>query len=122
MLKRTRKFVLWLLLACMPLQSIAALADLPCCGEPDERTNQSAPEAPCHNDAADQPTVDQPQDRQTGTHGCAAMDCGHHCFSVIPGVARSTPVYQATAYERRLPASFQSFFPERPKRPPQASA
>jgi len=118
MLKRTRKFVLWLLLACLPLQSIAGVAKLPCCDEHDVPALQSTPAPPCDHDAADPPQ----QDSQNGAHGCTAMDCSHHYFSAVPAALQAGSVYHGAVYAQGRPDSFQSFFPERPKRPPLAVA
>jgi hypothetical protein len=50
------------------------------------------------------------------------MDCSHHYFSAVPAALQAGSVYHGAVYAQGRPDSFQSFFPERPKRPPLAVA
>jgi len=111
MLIRICNLVLVLLLACLPLQSVAGPAHILSC---DDTTQAAADGLHVHDDGDEHPAQDVP----AGAGGISSHDCCQHYFS---GVVHSTSldvsptrlVYVAVGL-----ASFYSFFPEHLKRPP----
>lgn len=111
MLIRIRKLVLYLLLACLPLQSVAGPAHMLLC---DDATSAAASGSHVHDDGDEHPAHDGPADQG----GTSSHDC---CQQYFPGVLHSSsPDSSQTGivYVPVGPASFYSFFPERLKRPP----
>ena len=112
MLIRIRKLVLSLLLVCLPLQSVAGPAQLLLC---DDATPAAASGLHVHDDGDEHPAHEGPIDQGgTSTHDC----CQHYFSGVLhsasPDVRRTRFVYVPVGS-----ASFYSYFPEHPKRPPQ---
>ncbi len=110
---RIRHLVLYLLLACLPLQSVAGPAHVLLC---DEATQVAAGGSHVHDGGAEHPAHDAP----ASPGGGFSHDCYQHYFSgvvhgVSPVAGASGPVYGPIGL-----ASFYSFFPERLKRPPLA--
>ncbi len=111
---RIRNLVLYLLLACLPLQSVAGPARMLFC---DDATPAAADGLHVHDDGDEHPAQDAP----AGPGGSSSHDCCHYYFS---GVVHSTSPHAASTEFVYVPAglaSFYSFFPERLKRPPLAS-
>ena len=111
MLIRIRKLVLCLLLACLPLQSVAGPARMLLC---DDATPAAGYGLHVH-DAGDEHPAHEGQADQGGT---SSHDCCHQYF---PGVLHSgTPDAGPSerVYVPAGPADFQSFVPECLKRPP----
>ncbi|MBI4291845.1 MAG: hypothetical protein HY661_10225 [Betaproteobacteria bacterium] len=115
MRNQIQKFVLCLLLACLPLQSVAAPAHALFCGDAYQQDAQAA----AHDHAAgDQHSHDSTGDQA----GHAALECCHYYFSaIVPGVAADSP-QSVAAFEPRSPASLYFVFPKFPERPPLALA
>ena len=111
MLIRIRKLVLCLLLACLPLQSVAGPAHMLLC---DDATPAVASGTHVHDDGDKHPAHEGPADQG----GASSHDC---CQQYFPGVLHSS---SPEAGEMELvyvsvgPARFYSFFPEHLKRPP----
>lgn len=111
MLIRIRKLVLYLLLACLPLQSVAAPARMLFC---DDATPAAANGLHVYDDGDVHPAHEGPADQG----GASSHDC---CQQYFPGVPHSI---SPDAGETGIvpvpvkPANFYSFFPERLKRPP----
>ena len=111
MLIRIRKLVLYLLLACLPLQSVAAPAHMLFC---DDATPAAANGLHVHDDGDEHPAHEGPVDQG----GTSPHDC---CQQYFPGVLHSTSPDASQTGIVSVPvgsASFNSFFPERLKRPP----
>ncbi len=111
MLIRTRKLVLCLLLACLPLQSVAGPAHMLLC---DDATPAAANGLHVHDDGDEHPAHEGPADQG----GASSHDC---CQQYFPGVLHgSSPDASPTGlvYVSVEPATFYSFVPERLKRPP----
>lgn len=111
MLNRIRKLLLYLLLACLPLQSMAGPAHMLLC---DDATPGAANGLHLHGDGDEHPGHEAPADQT----GASSHDC---CQQYFPGVLLgSSPDAGETGFTfvRVGPASFYSFFPERLKRPP----
>ncbi len=111
MLIRIRKLVLYLLLACLPLQSVAGPAHMLIC---DDATPTAASELHVHDDGDAHPAHDGPADQG----GTSSHDC---CQQYFPGVLHSSSPDAGQTGIVYVPvgsASFYSFFPERLKRPP----
>ena len=111
MMIRIRKLVLHLLLACLPLQSVAAPAYMLLC---DDATPAAANGVHVHDDGDAHSAHDGPADQGVAS----SHDC---CQQYFPGVLHSSlPDAGATGIVSVPvgPASFYSFFPERLKRPP----
>ena len=111
MLIRIRKLVLSLLLAFLPLQSVAGPAHLLFC---DESTPAAAYGLHVHDDGDEHPAHEGPADQGgTSSHEC--------CQQYSPGVLHSTSPDAGQTGIVYVPigsASFYSFFPEGLKRPP----
>ncbi|OGA20341.1 MAG: hypothetical protein A3I01_04295 [Betaproteobacteria bacterium RIFCSPLOWO2_02_FULL_65_24] len=106
-----RKLVLYLLLACLPLQSVAGPTYMLFC---DDATPAAADGLHGHDDGDEHPAQDAP----AGPGGISSHDCCQHYFSgvvhgTLPDVSPTRLVYVAVGL-----ASFYSFFPEHLKRPP----
>ena len=113
MLIRIRKLVLCLLLACLPLQSVAGPAHMLLC---DDASPAAAGGMHVHDDGDEHPAHEGPADQG----GTSPHDC---CQQYFPGVLHSSsPDAGPTGivYVLAGSASFYSFFPERLKRPPLA--
>ena len=111
MLIRIRKLVLCLLLASLPLQSVAGPAHMLIC---DDATPTAASGLHVHDDGDEHPAHEGPADQG----GTSSHDC---CQQYFPGVlhSRSPDAGQTgIVYVPVGSASFYSFFPERLKRPP----
>lgn len=111
MLIRIRKLVLYLLLACLPLQSVAGPAHLLLC---DHATPGAAYGLHGHDDGDEHPAHEGPADQG----GASSHDC---CQQYSPGVLHSSsPDAGETGivYVPAGSAGFCSFFPEPLKRPP----
>ena len=111
MLIRIRKLVLYLLLACLPLQSMAAPAHMLLC---DDATPAAADGLHVHDDGDEHPAREGPVDQG----GASSHDC---CQQYFPGALHSgSPDAGETGIVSVPvgPAGFYSFFPERLKRPP----
>lgn len=111
MLNRIRKLLLYLLLACLPLQSMAGPAHMLLC---DDATPAAANGLHLHDDGEEHPGHEGPADQS----GASAHDC---CQQYFPGVLLgSLPDTGERGFVsvRTVPASYYSFFPERLKRPP----
>jgi hypothetical protein len=111
MLIRIRKLVLCLLLACLPLQSVAGPAHRLLC---DDATPAVANGQHVHDDGDEHPAHDGPADQG----GASSHDC---CQQYFPGVLHSSSADASSTGIVYVPvgsASFHSFFPERLKRPP----
>lgn len=116
MLNQIRKLVLFLLLACLPLQSVAAPAHALFCGD---AYHQDASAATHDHGAGDQHSHHDSTSDQTGH---AALECCHYYFSaIVPGVTADSP-RSVAAFEPRPPASLYFVFPKFPERPPLALA
>ena len=110
---RIRNLVLVLLLACLPLQSVAGPAHRLFC---DDAAPAAAEGLHVHDAGDEHPAHDAP----AGSGGSSSHDCCQHYFS---GMVHSTsPEAGPTGlvYVPVRPASFYSFFPERLQRPPLA--
>jgi len=111
MLIRIRKLVLCLLLACLPLQSVAGAAHLLLC---DDATPAAASGLHIHDDGDEHPAPEGPVDQGANfSHDC--------CQNYFSGVVHSTSpeaVPTGIVYVPIGSASFDSFFPEHLKRPP----
>lgn len=111
MLMRIRNLVLYLLLACLPLQSVAGPAHMLLC---DDTAPAAANGLHVHDDGDEHPAHEGPADQG----GTSLHDC---CQQYFPGVLHSgSPDASQTGivYVPVGPAGFYSFFPERLKRPP----
>lgn len=111
MLNRIRKLLLYLLLACLPLQSMAGPAHMLLC---DDATPAAASGLHVHDGGDEHPAHEGPADQT----GASPHDC---CQQYFPGVLLgSSPDAGETGFVsvRVGPASFYSFIPERLKRPP----
>ncbi len=111
MVIRIRRLVLYLLLACLPLQSVAAPAHMLLC---DDATPAVADGLHVHDDGDEHPAHEGPVDQG----GASSHDC---CQQYFPGALHSgSPDAGETGIVSVPvgPASFYSFFPERLKRPP----
>ena len=111
MLIRIRKLMLCLLLACLPLQSVAGPAHLLLC---DDATPAAASGLHVHDDGDEHPAHEGPVDQG----GTSAHDCCQHYFSGVVHSTSPEAVLTGVVYVPAEPASFDSFFPERLKRPP----
>ena len=113
MVNRIRKLVLCLLLACLPLQSVAGPAHMLLC---DDASPAAGIAMHVHDDGDEHPAHEGPDDQG----GTPSHDC---CQQYFPGVIRgSSPQAGPTAFVY-VPAGsvrFHSFYPERLKRPPLA--
>jgi hypothetical protein len=111
MLIRIRKLVLVLLLACLPLQSVAGPAHLPLC---DDTTPAASYGLHVHDAGDEHPAHEGPADQGgTPSHDCCQQYFSGVLHSGTPGVGPTERVYVPAG-----PAGFQSFVPERLKRPP----
>ena len=113
MLIRIRKLVLYLLLACLPLQSVAAPAHMLVC---DDATPAAANGLHVHDDGDEHPAHEGPADQG----GTSSHDC---CQQYFPGVLHSSSLDAGQTGIVYVPVgsgSFDSFVPERLKRPPLA--
>ncbi len=111
MLIRIRKLVLYLLLACLPLQSVAGPAHMLLC---DDATPAAADGLQVHDDGDEHPAHEGSVDLS----GASSLDC---CQQYFPGVLYSSSPHIGETGIVSVPvgpANFYSFFPERLKRPP----
>ena len=108
---RIRKLVLCLLLACLPLQSVAGPAHLLLC---DDATPAAAGGLHVHDDGDEHPAHGGPIDQGAD----ASHDCYQNYFSGVVRSASPDAVPTGIVYDPLGPAGFYSFFPERLKRPP----
>ena len=111
MLVRIRKLALYLLLACLPLQSVAGPAHLllhdnaaPAAAD-GLHVDDDGDEHPAHDGAIDQ-----------GVN--ASHDCYQNYFSGVMHGTSQLAGPTGIVYVPAEPAGFDSFFPERLKRPP----
>jgi hypothetical protein len=113
MMHRLRKLILCLMLASLPLQSLAGPAHLYFCDDAQQSWavgTHDHDSAHHSHDGAD----------AKGDH--TAHDCYHNYFSgVIPGAAQQ-PGLTGASFALAPPDDFRSFFPSRLKRPPLALA
>ena len=111
MLIRIRKLMLCLLLACLPLQSVAGPVHLLLC---DDATPGAANGLHIHDHGDGHPAHEGPIDQGgTSTH-----DCCHYYFSGVVHSASPEAVPTGVVYVPAEHASFDSFVPEPLKRPP----
>ncbi len=110
---RIRHLVLYLLLACLPLQSVAAPAHRLFC---DDATPAAADGLHVHDDGDEHPAHDAP----AGPGGGSSHDCCQHYFSGVVQSASPDAGPSGLVYVPVRLASFYSFFPRRLKRPPLA--
>ena len=111
MLIRIRKLVLCLLLACLPLQSVAGPAHLLLCND---ATPAAANGLHGHDDCDGQPANEGPIDQG----GASSHDCYQNYFSGVVHSASPETAPTGIVYVPAEPAGFDSFSPERLKRPP----
>jgi len=111
MLIRIRKLMLCLLLACLPLQSVAGPAYTLFC---DGAMPDAASGLHVHDDDDGNPADDVP----IGQDANSLHDCCQHYFSGVVHSTSPEAVLTGVVYVPAEPASFDSFFPERLKRPP----
>ena len=114
MLIRIRKLVLCLLLAWLPLQSVAGPAHRLLC---DDATPAAADGLHFHDDGDGHPAHEGPVDQG----GTSSHDC---CQQYFPGVLHSSSPDAGETGIVYVPAGaacFHSFVPERLKRPPLAA-
>lgn len=110
---RIRKLVLYLLLALMPLQSVASAAQALFC---DSDIEHSAVSASHHHD-------DGSHDAMEGESRAAAHDgCHHNVTNGVVAALRCAAEPVPSVYEIDRPEYFLSHFPEQLKRPPLALA
>lgn len=113
MLNRIRKLVLYLLLACLPLQSIAGPAHMLLC---DDATSAAANGLHIHDDGDEHPAHEGPADQgATSSHDC----CQQYFTGVLHGTSPDAG-QTGIVYVPVEPTGFYSFVPERLKRPPLA--
>jgi len=108
---RIRKLVLCLLLACLPLQSVAGPAHLLLCND---ATPAAANGLHVHDDCDGQPANEGPIDQGASS----SLDCYQNYFSGVVHSTLPAAVPTVIVYVPAEPAGFDSFFPERLKRPP----
>jgi len=111
MLIRLRNLVLCLLLACLPLQSVAGPAHLLL---HDNATPAAADGLHVHDDGDEHPAHEGPADQG----GNFSHDCYQHYFSGVMHSTSRNAGQTGTVYVPVVSASFYSFFPEHLKRPP----
>lgn len=111
MLIRLRKLVLYLLLACLPLQSMAGPAHLLL---HDNATPAAADGLHGHDDGDEHPVHDGPIDQGANS----SHDCYQNYFSGVVHSTLQVAGPTGIVYVPAGPAGFYSFVPERLKRPP----
>lgn len=111
MLIRIRNLVLYLLLACLPLQSVAGPAHLLVCGD---GTPAAAGGSHVHDNGDEHPAHEGPNDQD----GTSSNDCCQQYFLGVPHTRASDVGPTGIEYVPTGPAGFSSFFPEPLKRPP----
>ena len=111
MLIQIRKLVLYLLLACLPLQSVAGPAHLLL---HDNATPAAANGLHVHDVGDGHPAHEGPIDQG----GASSHDCYQNYFSGVVHSTSPEAVPTGPVYVPAEPASFDSFVPERLKRPP----
>ena len=114
MLIRIRNLVLYLLLACLPLQSVAGPAHMLFC---DDATPAAANGLHVHDDGDEHPAHEGAADQGgTSSHGC----CQQYFTGVVHGGTSPEAGAAQLVYVPAGLASFYYFFPEHLKRPPLA--
>ncbi len=108
---RFRKLVLCLLLACLPLQSVAGPAHLLLC---DDATPAAANGLHVHEDGDEHPAREGPIDQGAKS----SHDCYQNYFSGIVHGTSPDAVPTGIVYVPIGSASCDSVFPERIQRPP----
>ncbi len=111
MLIRIRNLVLYLLLACLPLQSVAGPAHMLVC---DDATPAAGTGLHAHDDGDEHPAAEGPADQgRTSSH-----DCYQHYFSGVVHSSSPDAGQTGIVYVPVGSAGFYFFFPERLERPP----
>lgn len=111
MLIRIRNLMLYLLLACLPLQSVAGPAHLLLC---DDATPAAAGGSHVHDDGDEHPAYEGPNDQD----GTSSNDCCQQYFPAVLHSSSSDAGPSGISYVPAGPARFSSFFPALLKRPP----
>lgn len=111
MLIRIRKLVLCLLLAYLPLQSVAGPAHLLL---HDNATQAAADGLHVHDDGDEHPAHEGPADHG----GSFSHDCYQNYFSCVLHSTSQVAGLTGSLYVPAAPAGFYFFFPERLDRPP----
>lgn len=111
MLIRIRNLMLYLLLACLPLQSVAGPAHLLLC---DDATPAAAGGSHVHDDGGEHPAYEGPNDQD----GTSSNDCCQQYFLGVPYTRAADAGRTGIGYVPAGPAGFSSFFPQLLKRPP----
>jgi len=113
MLERLRNLILCLLLASLPLQSLAGPAHSYLCDD----AQQSGAMGTHHHDSGN-----HSHDGADAGGGFSAHDCYYNYFSgVLPGPVPQ-PGLTGIGFASAAPEDFRSYFPPRLKRPPLAFA
>ena len=111
MLIRIRKLVLYLLLACLPLQSVAGPAHLVLC---EDATPADAGGWRVHGDGDEHPGHEGPNDQD----GTFSNDCCQQFFSGVLHASASDAAQTGIVHIQAGSVGFFSFNPKPLKRPP----
>jgi hypothetical protein len=117
------RFVLWLMIALMPMQGMAATAAMFRCHTD---TTGEAPHAMQSPDAhAHSHDVNEQEGHAHGSYGSAGSTgnghfCPHHFSSVLPTTTLATAISGFQVWTSTLHALHDLFVPDRPQRPPLA--
>ena len=114
MLIRIRNLVLYLLLACLPLQSVAGPAHLLVC---DDGTPAAAGGSHVHDNGDEHPAHEGPNDQGA----TSSNDCCQQYFLGVPHTHAVDAGRTGIVYVRAGSAGFWSFNPEPLKRPPRTA-
>lgn len=117
----SRRFVLWLMLAVMPLQGMAATAAMfRCHTDTTDQTSHAMHSADGHShDANDQDGHAHGNDDSAGSAGSGHF-CPHHFSSALPTTNLSAAIPTFQVCTSVLQALHDLFVPDRPQRPPLA--